>query len=282
MSKELIDEINAIVNNTEKKKMSCTTTRLIEIRIDRENSSSEKVLGEFSIVESVKYLDGSVEEKVLVKYNFINEKDFVIEKYDNKLNREVLKTVRDFVIGVALSSNGFPARFETSKAFMSPKKKIFIVRENIGNKAVRDLIDSMIFSGMAQSNVDIGPWSGQHYLESEKSIRWAILELERRVSNGEAVILTGVFDNWYELMPVVVISSMLGADISLGRSEGKKASIGNIIDLNKVFEYFISRPEVLQQFYHDPYLAIEHFKNVNNTIQSLVIFPSVFHSFLSG
>jgi hypothetical protein len=163
-------------------------------------------------------------------------------------------------------------------------KKPFILSIHDGlmvrESDVQDVVDELLFSGRANSHIDTGSWRNR-VGDDDKALRWAMLELERRVNNKESVIVTGVFNNWYEFMPLVVIASMYGHELAIGRSAGQKLSIGNVLDINTVVEHFAASSNVLNQFYSDPFSAIQHFRNVDSTISSLVIFPSILHNFLA-
>lgn len=279
-------EINAIIQNSDKKKISFTTSHFIEIMVDKKNSSVDVIAGEFAITTEKKFLDNSIEKKSDVKYRFnFNEKDgFVIEKYDQSkaINRDLMKIIVDSVKGIMSVASTSIMKFPINQkeAFQCHQKKILVICETGKNVSVQDMVAEMLFSGQANSHIDTGSWKNRCD-GGDKTMKWAILELERRTNNGESVIVTGMFNNWYEFMPIAVIASMSGMQLVIGRTAGQKLSVGNVLDINSVLEHFSSNTELLSQFYGDPFSSIQHFKDVDNTINSLIIFPSVLHNFLT-
>lgn len=281
-------EIDAIIQNTDKKKLSFETRHAVEIIVDKKKSSAVNISGEFRIVTIKTYLDGKSDREVKARYRFEYEtgKDFTIEKYDlNKaINRNVLKSIVDSVKGILsiASTSTMEIPIDCQETFQCKQKRILVICETSLNKAIKDKVDEMIFNGEVNSHIDTGVWHGLGGNDAtiRKAMQWAMLDLERRVNNGESVVITGTFYNWYEFMPIVVIASMSGMQLSIGRTAGQKLCVGNVLDINQVLEYFTAGSGVLQQFYKDPYSSIEHFKNVDNTINSLIIFPSVLHNFL--
>ncbi len=277
-------EIEAIVQNTGKKKISSDITKWVEIDIDKKKSTPESICGEFAIIKQTRFLDGSTECEDIRRHSFLIDEndDLMIEKYDidHPLIRDVMKPIRDSIFGIREISRTGTMRFklDNNKGFECKDKKIMVICETGKNIAVKNTVNELIFTGQAHSHVDTGTWQNSNY---EKCMHWAFLEIERRVHNGETVVVSGCFDKWYQFMPLVVISKQYNHDLVIGRTAGQRLAIGNIIDINLVLEHFLDSSTDLSQFYQDPYSAIEHFKNIDSTISSLVIFPSILHKFLS-
>jgi hypothetical protein len=162
--------------------------------------------------------------------------------------------------------------------FQCNKKQIIILCETAKNKDIRDAIQDMLFVGRAHSHVDLESFQTS---DKNKAIRWAMLELERRVLNGESVVITGNFANWYELVPIAVIASMSGFDLVIGKTVGQRLAVGDIVDINVVLDHFMSKRKFLHQFYSDPFSAIDVLKDTDRAINSLVIFPSILREFFS-
>jgi len=282
--KDLTAEIDALVQNSGKKKsLLSEKRRKLEIIIDKTESSAQKICGEFLIVTEEVLIDGDVNRTVNSKHAFHldKDKDFIIEKYDDQnygINREILKILRDYVSGVlSVASEGkitFP--ISCKNVFQCKKKQILVICETEKNTHVKELINDMVFSGRVSSNVDMESFN---VLPRSKGARWAILELEWRVCNGESVVVSGNFKHWYELMPIVVIASIYGFELGIGRSAGQRLSIGDTIDINVILDHFMSKKLFLTQFVEDPYESIEAFKKADVSINSLVVFPSILHNF---
>jgi len=283
----LMLEIDAIVQNSGKaKKLVRDVTRHVEIEIDKENSSHEAICGTVFITSEIKYLDNSVDRKVYRSNVFhYAGGELTFEKYDlNKpINTKVMKQIDDMVRSVVmLAGNDSKMKFRIDEPAVIHYKgvaKVLVICGSSKNREVEKVIGDMLFAGEAHSHVDTGIWRGGP--DKEKCEKWAFLEIERRICNGETVIVSGVFSSWYELMPLAVIAQLYRIDMSIGRSAGKSLSIGNVFDINVVFEHFLSQKESLRHLFKDPYSAIEYFKNIDQTIGSLVIFPSILHKFFS-
>ena len=280
--KDLTAEIDALVQNSGKKRISSSKARKLGIVVDKKKSSNEMVSGEFYIATDETFLDGSVERVVNDKHAFSMKKDgdLIIEKYDPNggVSREIMKTFRDLVssiIGVA--DNGeVSVPLSPRNVFKCTKKQIFIICETGRNIHVKNTVNEMLFSGKAQHHFDTEEWGSEH---REKSLKWCILETERCAHKGESVIVSGDFKNWYELMPIAVIASMYGFELAVGRTAGQRMSMGNIVDVNVVMDHFMANHDLLSQFRPDPYSAISAFRDIDKTISSMVIFPSILHTF---
>ena len=283
----LMGEIDAIVQSSGKaKKMASKTTRHIEIEVDKENSSADALCGTIFIISELKYMDGSV-GRVEYQSNQFSFADgsLILEKYDlNKpISTKVMKQIDDTIRCVTMLSNeDSKMKFRVDEPAVIHYKgdpKILVICETGKNRDVKQTIEDMLFSGEAHSHVDTGVWQGR--MDKEKCARWSYLEIERRVCNGETVIVSGSVDHWYDLMPLAVIAQLYRTNMVIGKNPGKSLSIGNVLDINVVFEHYLSQKESLFDFFKDPYSAIEYFKKIDHTINSLVIFPSILHKFFS-
>jgi len=285
--KDLTAEIDAVLQNSKKRRIPLETNQLMEIFIDKENSEPNKLKGSVSIISSVTYIDGTVDEKIIRKHDvFIEDNQMFIEKYDPAagFTTEVMKMARDILTSIANFSkphiNTARVPITTKNVFVCSKKQIIVICDSGKNSSTKELVDGLLFSGQANSSIDIDLWDNG-IGGNDKGIKWAFLEIERRIANNESVIVTGIFKNWYELMPIAVIALMYNVGITLGRIAGQKLSIGGVLDVNIVLEHFMLKREVLQPFFNDPYSAIEYFKQIDGMINSLVIFPSILHAFFA-
>ena len=287
---DLMKEIDAIVQNSgQKKRLDFKVTRHAEIVINKEDSSADAMCGEIAIVNEKKFLDGSVEREDCARHKFTvdNKKQMVIDNYNPKrtIRRQLMKVIKDYILGVmsvaAESKMSFkidhPDVYDSEKGVL--RNQLLVVCETGKNRHVAERIEQMLFEGQANVHVDIGQW--QNSRNEEKCKQWAYLEIERILATTKDVVLvSGTFKNWYDFMPLAVIARMHNVDLVLGKTAGQKLSVGEVFDVDKVLEHFLAS-HILSDFYDDPYSSIEYFKNIDATISSLVIFPSILHNFLA-
>lgn len=283
---DIAAEIDAIIQTGSKSKNNFLISHFAEIVVDKKASSVSTISGEFAIVQQKKFLDGTTEDEDVTRHQFrVDEHDeLTIEKYDlnHPLLRSVMKTLHDAIIGIKSVAASSTMRFklDENQGFECKERKIMVICETGKNKGVRDTANHMIFLGQANSHVDTGTWL--NVINREKCKKWAFLEVERRINNDETVIVSGDFQHWYDLMPLIVISKTAHVDLVIGRTAGRKLAIGNVLDVNSVFEHFLESDIDLSIFEDDPYSAIEYFRQIDHSISSLVIFPSILHKFLSS
>ena len=281
--RDLTAEIDAIVQNSEKKKIAQSDSDFIEISIDKKESDLECIKGKFSLVKETKFLDGSSETETIRSHKFeVKDNELFIENYDQSFSRQTLKIIRDSIMGLCqVARNEYMKMpIDHECVFQCKKKQILVICDSARNIATKSLVKEMLFSGQVHASVIMDEWVDVE-MNSEKCRKWAFLELERCAAKGESAVVVGMFMNWYELIPVAVIAAMYGHDLILGRTAGQKLSIGNVLDINVVLEHFMAGPSILRQFNSDPYSAIEYFKQIDGMISSLVIFPSILHTFFS-
>lgn len=287
LESNLMGEIDAIVQNKGKaKKVASDESYFVEIVVDKEKSSPEALCGEVSIIKDMHYLDGSVEPTTFRSHEFhLAEDQLTLENYDldKPIHKDVMKQVDEAIRAIIAVASDNPVRFKInaqSAVYCKNKSDLLVICETGKNREVQKVVQKMLFEGEANSHIDTESW-GNSRDSKDKSLRWAFLELERRLINYETVIVTGKFSEWYDLMPIAVLAQLYRSNMVIGRNPGKTLSIGKVLDINEVFEHFLSNPQSLYHLKDDPFSAIEYFKNIDQTINSMVIFPSILHKFFS-
>ena len=291
MCNDLMKEIDAIVQNTGKiKDLPYDISRHVEIVVNKEKSSAQAICGEIAIVTEKCFLDNSKEREDVARYGFtMDDKDsFILDKYNpnRPVSPKIMKVIHDHISAIKHTAAEGKATFKIAQKHVfgcakEYRKKMLVICESSTNKAVEDVVEDMLFTGQASKHIDTGPWLNQARMK-EKCKQWAFLEADRLVSSGETVVVSGSFDAWYELMPLVVICKMHNTELLLGKTAGTKLSIGNVIDINDALEHFMTDTNTLKHYYDNPYGSIEHFRKINDMISSFVIFPSILHKFLAG
>jgi len=283
----IIKEIDAIVQNSGKaKKIINSITQHVEIDIDKDNSSLEAVCGTLSIITHKKFMDGSIEKEVFRQHQFaVDQKDgFTLEKYDldYPISKKIIKQIKDHIIGIMSLANDEPISFKIDEpnVIHCKEPKILVICENGYNKDVKETVEHLMFTGQVNHHVNIGPWLNSSRYRT-KGEQWAYLEVERLIQRDDSVVVTKNFHHWYEMMPLAVIAKMHRTDMIIGRNPGKRLALGDVLDINEVLEHFISTPVSLEEFYDDPYSSIKYFQNIDHTINSMVIFPSILHQFFA-